>query len=66
MFDISFLFFLALNSGLGALMGLGVVISSVVYTFVDSVWYLDSIVGLLIALVLFSTGVRFVVYSNAF
>ncbi|XP_065834145.1 transmembrane protein 163a-like [Oscarella lobularis] len=51
----------ALNSGLGALMGLGVVISSVVYTFVDSVWYLDSIVGLLIALVLFSTGVRMLI-----
>eukprot|EP00118_Oscarella_pearsei_P004932 m.21936 g.21936 ORF g.21936 m.21936 type:complete len:271 (+) comp28245_c0_seq4:142-954(+) len=51
----------ALNSGLGAVMGVGVVVSSVVYALHHTVWFLDSIVALLIALILFLTGVRMLV-----
>ncbi|XP_062518891.1 transmembrane protein 163a-like [Corticium candelabrum] len=48
----------ALNSLMGMFMGLGVVISTVVYHEDEKVWYLDSIVGIIIAILLFVTGLR--------
>jgi divalent metal cation (Fe/Co/Zn/Cd) transporter len=44
---------------MGMVMGLGVVISTVIYHYKEDIWYLDSIVGILIALLLFASGIRY-------
>lgn len=44
---------------MGMFMGMGVVLSTVVYHAEEEVWYLDSIVAIVIALVLLATGVRY-------
>ena len=44
---------------MGMFMGLGVVVSTVVYHYKENIWYLDSVVAILIALLLFVTGIRY-------
>lgn len=48
----------AINSTAGAIMALGIILSTMVYQYSSSIWYLDAAIALCIALGLFGYGVR--------
>lgn len=50
--------FSAINSTAGAIMALGIIISTMVYQYSSSIWYLDAAIAFCIALGLFGYGIR--------
>lgn len=51
-------YFSAINSTAGAIMALGIIISTMVHQYSSSIWYLDASIALCIALGLFGYGIR--------